>query len=277
VGQVINVLAGLATTFIGYIIGRTWQKVIDRMPYRRARIFWQPLLNADTQIVVSRFELPSWPEPTGAVGGGDAIALREISSYFSRIGLRRTSVVYVDEPTVDRDNNLILLGGPGSNAVTMDALRLFNPQVQLLDPPGEPGQVHDLVTGKKYKAEADGARDYGAIIRARSPFNPERWLVIIAGIYGYGTWGGVKMTLENDDFLERCREREAEHGRTYPAGLQRLLKDLHIRHNRHKSRTNRQQWVGLECIFQVDVYDRRPYRPEVIVHRRIPPIPPNSG
>ena len=289
-GQLIGILGGLVTTLIGYLIGRTWQKAVDRIPFRRAKIFWQPLLNGDIQVVVSRFESASFNEPTGLVGGGDALALRELSSYFSRIGLRRHRVVYVDEATLDRKNNLVLLGGPDSNAVTRDALELIAPRLRLLDPgPGIPVEVHDLAPAPDHGGEDSvgitpqpnvyipkADIDYGVIIRARNPFAPDRGLVIFAGAYGYGTWGGVNLVLSDDDFLHRCRELEAEFGQPSRWGLRSLVKRVSAPRP-HRGGSPDSAAVQLECLFRVGVYDRQPHAHEIIVFRNLPTKSTNAG
>src|SRR5229473_1903149 len=107
-GVLSSIVTGLLTALIGYAVGRAWQRFIDQGPYRHARRFWGPLLGGELQIIVSRFWSDSFIEPTGIVGGGDALALREISSYFAKVGLKEAKVVYVDEASVDRGKNLIL-------------------------------------------------------------------------------------------------------------------------------------------------------------------------
>jgi hypothetical protein len=278
VGQLVNVLAGLATTLLGYIIGRVWQRVVDQIPYRRARVFWRPLFTSQIQVVVSRFESPSFNEPTGLVGGGDAIALREISAYLSRIGFRKHKVVYVDEAGLDRKNNLILLGGPDANAVTRDALKLIGARFQLVDPgPGHPAEIRDTAPVESH-ATLSGARtavrayaptadtDYGVVIRARNPFNPEKWLVIFAGAYGYGTWGGVELALSDHAFLRQCLDLQHKHGGSH---WRRLTQVQHYRLGNNVRRRAGSEPVQLECLFLVRVYDRRPYACELVVPPRL--------
>lgn len=278
-GQLVNILAGLATTLLGYIIGRIWQRIVDQIPYRRARVFWQPLFTSQIQVVVSRFESPSFPEPTGLVGGGDAIALREISTYLSRIGFRRHKVVYVDEASLDRKNNLILLGGPDANAVTRDALQLIDARFQLIDPgPGHPAEIRDTGPAESRGTIRTSARaavrtyvptadsDYGVVIRARNPFNPEKWLVIFAGAYGYGTWGGVELALSDHAFLRQCLELQHKHG---GSNGRRLTSPQRWRRGNGVRRLAGAEPVQLECLFLVRVYDRRPYAHELIVPPRL--------
>jgi hypothetical protein len=101
----------LSATMVGYIAGRLWQGMVVRLRSRRAIKFWGPILSGRVQVVVSRFKIASFLEPTGIVGGGDALALRELSAYFNKVLLRELDVVYVDEARLDRTNNLIVLEG----------------------------------------------------------------------------------------------------------------------------------------------------------------------
>lgn len=276
-GQLINILVGLSTTLIGYIIGRLWQGIVIWLPYRRARIFWGPALAGQLQVVVSRFQSTAFVEPTGLVGGGDALALRELSSYFARVGLKQFDVVYVDEADLDRKNNLILLGGPDTNEVTKDALELINPRVRIVDPgPGCPVEIHDLApicstdnidtnersSEKKYRPEPEV--DYGIIIRARNPFNPGKTLIIFAGAYGFGTWGGVSLALD-DSFLQSCAQLEL-HNR-HRASLMSMLNRLKRFLGAPAADLKCSQF---ECILSVSVFDQRPHAPEIIAFRPLP-------
>lgn len=276
--QVINIMIGLSTTLIGYIIGRLWQRIVSQLPYRRARRFWGPALAGELQVVVSRFKSAAFVEPTGIVGGGDALALRELSSYFSEIGLKKFNVVYVDEARLDRKNNLILLGGPDTNEVTKDALELIKPRVRIFDPgPGIAMEIHDLAheldphenkpdkaSWKKYKPKSDS--DYGIIIRARNPFNPNKALIIFAGAHGYGTWGGVNLALE-DNFLQSCEQLEPGDCDT-SFGSIRHFWALFLARIMGRVPVDRTSWQ-LECIFEVSVFDERPHAPEIIVLRSL--------
>lgn len=238
-GQLLNISIGLVTTLVGYVIGRVWQRLRDQVPRRRARLFWGPVLSGKVQIVVSRTSVDGFPDPAGLVGGGDALALREISTFLGSVGVKDVEVVYVDEPLLDRKNNLILLGGPDSNKLTEEALGFMLPPagVQLLDPgPGRPMEVRDLESGgEPYVAQPD--RDYGIIVRTSNPFNPDRGVVIIAGAYGYGSWGGAFL-VKDAKFLNRCRGIDTNSN-------------------------------PLECIFRVGVYNGRLDVPEIIILRRI--------
>jgi hypothetical protein len=283
VEQVINVIVGLSTAFIGYLIGRTWQRAVDWLQHRRLRQFLAPLLDDGVQIIVSRFMRSDFPEPTGLVGGGDALALREITMIFDKVGFKNYKTLYVDERELDRRGNLIVLGGMDTNRVTKEAVELINPGILLHDPgPGIKMEVHDLrpngqsrsrhSTRKdapcRYKATDD--IDYGVIIRAPNPFNPSKGLIIVAGAYGYGSWAGAAL-IGNKSFLKKCEELESALGvsphRTHRVFLRTMLLRLRGIVSRE---TTAVPWSPLECMFRVRIYDDRPVTPEILVFRSLP-------
>jgi hypothetical protein len=270
-----SVLLGLLTILIGYVAGRLWQKAVDRMPLRRSRVLWGPVLSGHVQFIVGRFKSDNFAEPSGIVGGGDALALRELSSYFSRLGAKRISAVYVNEASMDRESNLILLGGADTNEVTADAFRLIRPGVKFAVG-SHTFEVHDLAVevsqseGHIHRTyAADIHDDYGIIIRARNPFNPSRWLIIIAGAYGYGTWGGVKLALK-DEFLQQCHELEAKLNPDIQRSGFRGWFDSDGRHHWSKAKM---LWPQFECIYRVQVFDGRPRRTDIVVFRPLGDLP----
>lgn len=273
-GQVVNILVGLSTALIGYLIGRVWQTMVVRRQCRKARRFWRPAIDDKFQIVVSRFQPAGHREPTGVVGGGDAIADRILRDHFGAIGLKRPDVVYVDEPRLDRRNNLILLGGPDSNRITEEALDRVPTGLRVVDPgPGEPMEVRDLAAdlgtdgdgpdGTVFVAAPSAAAmtDYGVITRVRNPFNPDRTLVVISGAYGYGTWAGVQLS-RTEDFLRRCESLDSARRGGGVVGAW-------LRRGSHGSKASGARWAEFECLFKVDVYDKEPQRTEILRFRPI--------
>lgn len=278
-GQLQNIIIGLATTLIGYVAGRAWQRFVDQLPYRRARQLWGPILSGQLQIVTSRFDSQDFTDPTGVIGAGDAMALRVLRTYFASIGFTKVEEVYVKEASLDRTKNLILLGGPDTNEVTKDALDLIRPYVEITeDKDDENGtmEVRDLRVAPKSDSNSSGRQrdgrysaganlDYGIIIRANNPFNPSTTIVIIAGAFGYGSWGGANLALR-EEFLEKCNELIAQ---TVSPRYSRGKKSLILFQKRRS-------WVQFECIFQVGVYDKRPHDPQDLVLRPLERRPKES-
>lgn len=280
-GQLVNVVVGLATALIGYAIGRVWQQAVDWLRYRRARHFLGPAVRGGVQIVASRFTVSDFNEPTGVVGGGDALALRELTNFFEEIGVKRIETVFVDEGRLNARSNLISLGGQDTNRVTMAAIELLKPNVTIVDPgPGIAMEVHDLAPGIEghtneeksaaqhtYKA-IPGRVDYGIVIRAPNPFDTSKALIIIAGAYGYGSWAAIDL-IRHPDFLRRCEESDLQH-LTNQLQVNRLrARFRHVRQIILGSTGNR-DWSGVECIFKVQIFDDRPTAPVVLVFRPLP-------
>lgn len=282
--QLVNVLVGLFTALIGYILGRFWNTLVIWRRYRNARRFWQPVLSDERfQVVVSRFEPSGFREPTKVVGGGDAIAHRLLADIFHEIGFRRPEFVYVHEPELDLSRNLILLGGTTTNEITEEALKIIRPSLTVVDPgPGIAMEVHDsaaVAESNTNNASEEVQRvivvepsskrmtDYGVIIRSRNPFNRSKILVIISGAYGYGSWAGVKLT-QTDEFLRRCELLDAmqqaptRNGRR-PHGpwrsMRRTLAPL----------LPEPRWTELECLFKVEVFADRPQTPQILRFRAL--------
>lgn len=234
------------------------------------------------QVVVSRFMSPDFIEPTGLVGGGDALALRELATVFNEVGYKNYKILYVDERELDPRENLILLGGMDTNRLTKEVVELIDPGLLIHDPgPGIKMEIHDLrppdqprerhsrklPSRKIYKASDN--TDYGIIIRSRNPFNPSKGLVIIAGAYGYGSWAGASLVRETS-FLLKCEELDLLNKVRPRSLVMNLLKAGFTRlHNFTSGRKAPNFWAPLECMFKVKIYDDRPLAPEILVFRQL--------
>lgn len=279
--QVANIVVGLATALIGYVVGRVWQRAVNWLRYRRARIFLGPAVKGGVQVVTSRFSVTEFREPTGVVGGGDALALRELATFFAAIGLKNVDTVFVDEGRLNARGNLILLGGLDTNRVTMAAMELLKPNVTIVDPgPGIPMEVHDLAPDVKPPSNAEtssaqheyravpGQIDYGIIIRTPNPFDTAKAMIIIAGAYGHASWAGIGL-IQQPEFLRECEELDLQRSErsSKTSVLRTALRRVRIAFWGNK---NSRDWSGIECIFKVGVFDNRPTAPEIIVIRALP-------
>lgn len=270
---VLNIVLGLAVALIGYLIGRLWEKFQVRRRCWMAREFWHPVLDGAFQIVISKFDIAGFREPTGVVGGGDAIANRLLSELFHDIGLDRPQSVYVDEHGLDRTNNLVVLGGPAENKVARQLCDRLRPGMRVVDPgPGLPMQVEmtrqpggDWASPLVHVAEpGQEMTEYGVIVRAPSPFADGRTVVVIQGAYGYGTWAGVGLT-RTADFLARCESLDHEHSE--PRG--RVAAAAARARRRMGFTSGSREWVPIECLYKVDVVDGHPATTEILTLRRM--------
>jgi hypothetical protein len=209
--QVSEVTVGLMTTFCAFVLGRIWDWLRQAIVFRRARRFWRPFVSGELQVVIGRHTDFAAFEPTGFIGVGSALALKELLAHFDDLRFRRFKVAYNDHVEGDSlKTNLILLGGPDANSIT----RLVLERVPLTLRAGDPGihevSIHDQRTGAVFSprltsnslGQAQVKTDYGLLVKAPNPFQQGSHVLIIAGSFGYGTWAGVRLA-QDETFLRQ--------------------------------------------------------------------------
>ena len=193
----VNLLAAL----IGFGIGWAWQRFRREFKLRKARRFWKPFIDDELQVVLGRFSEFTPFEPSGFVGVGDAIALMELRAYFETLGLRNLTVSYADRLSGDSlKTNLVLLGGPDANAASKEAIERIKSTLLFGNPTQYEVALYDSATDKMYaplRALSSGeiTTDYGIIFKTTNPFAPDKWLLLVAGSFGYGTWAGIRYAI----------------------------------------------------------------------------------
>jgi hypothetical protein len=275
-----NVFAEFVAALAGYLVGLFWQQMRVRITYRKYWNFWGPVFAQKFHVVVSSFHPDNFNDPLGVVGGGDAYAMREISKHLSLAGIKENDAVY-SAASLDRDSNLVLIGGIDTNSVTREALRLIRPCVRVFDPGMNiPMEVHDLApygvpgvgvqeyAAKLPEGDKDGLGvDYGIIVRARNPFFNGKSITIIAGAYGSGSWAGAKLAV-SPEFLGRCRKLEAETDSNQGRRAGRFAQLLNWQ-------GKIKDFAEIECIFKVVVSGKSgsPFEPEIVFIRRLKRAP----
>lgn len=209
-GLFVNLGVGIAASGISFVLGVMLRTFTDNYRSRRSRAFWGKSIGSSKIIILlgslSDELIARTPEfePTGVVGLGDARAAHELAAYFSRLGVT-AKIAYANSPLAGQgSNNIVLLGAEESNPLIKGAFdevaSTFRFDTSL------PMKLHDGLRNKSYVAEMRGdqvAVDYGTLIRTRNPYAPEHTLVMIGGIYGFGTWGGVRL-LNDKRFIKQC-------------------------------------------------------------------------
>lgn len=248
---VVQILLGLIVTFLGFLIGRAWKISQRRRPYWSARRFWRPFLSGDVKIVMSKFnEFNEW-EASGLVGVGGMEAAIGAVKLFDDLGLRsvgrKMDVVYHDR--TDRhlyESNLVCIGGPDSNEVTKLILSRIDHTIMLGIPELHLISFIDTKTHKEYgpipdpdSQEAVSVKfDHGVIVKAPSPFDRRRYILLLAGNYGYGVWAAIKL-MSSPQFLHHPYVKNG---------------------------------LNIECLFRSEIVNGVPMEPEIIVVREVFPI-----
>lgn len=212
-GQIVNLGVGVAASGISFVLGVMLRTFVDAYRTRRSRVFWGRgisggkiviLLGSFSDELIARSVNRSDFEPTGLVGLGDARAAHELAAYFARLGVR-AEIAYATSPLAGHGrSNIVLLGAEEVNPLIKGAFSgiastfRFNTSL--------PMTLQDGLRNELYEPTLSGDQvtiDYGTLIRARNPYAPDRTLVMIGGVYGFGTWGGVRL-LSDKRFLKQC-------------------------------------------------------------------------
>jgi hypothetical protein len=128
-------------------------------------------------------------EPAGLMGRGDHEAIVRVQAGLARAGLPNTLPVRADHELGERrKSNLIVVGGPDVNSVTKELLQLLQCTVTIARDDSDRNGVEDLIHNQRYEMKSGDqeTRDYGILIKAPSPYQEGKHVVILAGAYGFG-------------------------------------------------------------------------------------------
>jgi hypothetical protein len=225
---VVNIVAAIVV----FTSGVAARETVRLVKSQRSRSFWgRRLLRGKTFLFIGSFLRLNHLEPSGFVGGGDMRALQEISSVLARNGAT-FEVAYSSRISGhELHENMVLLGLDETNSLTVGMFERLGSEFRV---DSDAMTITDMHTGSVYGAEwevdsldatssrrdldsswfitteTDGSRsarritaDYGVIVRGDNPFAPGHTLIMMAGIYGFGTWRAAQLVHE-DDFLRRC-------------------------------------------------------------------------
>ncbi|GID32696.1 hypothetical protein [Paractinoplanes brasiliensis] len=220
IAAVIVFLAGVGVRgLVGF--ARSW----------RGRAFWgRTMLHGRTYLLVGALTRFKHLEPTDFVGGGDSRAVHELATMIGKLGssFEVTNAGRITDGL--QRENLILLGLEQVNTLVPNVFEKIGVGYEV-DVPSM--TITDRVSGETYTpqweidllqdnaardldgswfihTDQDGVRsvqsfriDYGILVRGQNPYAPKRGLVVMAGLYGFGTWAAARLPLD-EEFLRLC-------------------------------------------------------------------------
>lgn len=158
-------------------------------------------------ITIGETAASSGYEPSGLVGIGDALAMATIHAMF--LGYReitlQTSVVRARYARIgqlfENNPNIISVGGPSVNSLTRTAMST-NPITLGFDGL----TLVDRRENRRYDALLDvdhlKGTDWGMLLCLPNPSHKSGRVVVVAGVYGYGTHGATRLLAELDKHSE---------------------------------------------------------------------------
>lgn len=195
-----DLLINLSSAVIAFAAGWSWDKLRDLWRFRNVRSFWKPFATRDLKVVTSIFikeEHYIW-ERSGLVGVGDVLALNELRQQLHRAGVDQLPLTPSHQLTgLERQGNLVLVGGPHSNRVTAEVMQRLPVTFTFGPVDVHDANIYDSVTGDVMRCVMDSEDqlvvDQGILIRATNPFNHERNIIILAGSFGFGTSAAARL------------------------------------------------------------------------------------
>ncbi len=197
-------------------------------------LFWEPFVRDGGIIILS----PYITKYRGGVSPRDAVAMAKTFGILRRWGHRAEIDVNITDglAPADHSKNIILIGSASGNPVvqkTLDRLREKHAQLSFSletnywrDSARKAAGHQRTNLIPNYIIDEDlgwGAPfvevDIGIVARAPSPYHPDKTVVFVAGVHGYGTLGAA------DVYCDEHHQREIETHLEYAAADSRLGND----------------------------------------------------
>jgi hypothetical protein len=230
------IVINLVSAGIGAAAGAFWAFGKNKLRYRRQRAFWRFLekptvlvigdlapevllgtlddaLNdvvnsqQNRQVIIDRvMNHLQRQEISGLIGRGDLDAMVRILARIASMPFWSSPAVLHPSQVHDRrTQNLILIGGTDTNALTRSIAPRIGCQLESLTDPKGHNAVRDSRLGKNYWATSEAIpgvedgllrKDYGIIARGPNPYNPKCQVLLLAGAHGLGSLAAAEICLD---------------------------------------------------------------------------------
>lgn len=175
------------------------RRVKTTIKMRHAVRFWRPFLGENVAVVVAAFMTFEDFEPSGFIGLGDAMGFAELRTLFHDLGVRDLRAVNSTDLVGALRQNLIVIGGPNGNVAAAELFKALQPNFSFDYPPTGGVVITDRLSQDVFRPSQDtdsrSGQDFGIILRTENPLEPECRVIVVAGCYGFGTWGALQHLL----------------------------------------------------------------------------------
>lgn len=197
----LDVITGLIAALIGFLIGRSWGFIKQKIVLSVGKWFWYiPKAEKIYIYIGERSTLLPEGELEPLIGLEDAravIMLKDfLSNYYSEI------IVATNENMIEGSCPVICIGGPLANSKTKKLELHEHWPIRFLNTPYTKDSVRAIgsddgtqVFSPKFDSDGDLITDISYIVRIKSPDNPNGIMFVFAGCYGKGTYGAIDYAL----------------------------------------------------------------------------------
>jgi len=169
-------------TFPAFVVKFGEWKVASKIEEleEKPRSFMEPFIedgNLNAVIIVGSPD-PHGPEKARSRDGYYGIDLSLFMGTFLNYVPELNVKLDTEARREDLEKNLILIGGPVVNSIT----EMINDRLQIRFIKEENWKVKSLISGKEYLSD-----EIGVIVKAKNPFNPKKYILLVAGKRHAGT------------------------------------------------------------------------------------------
>lgn len=194
----LSLISSITTSWIGQWVSKL---NLPRLFPNNQTKFWDPIMRSGFVIVTPAEEKEAHIKSQVLdFQGLDELKLQVIYKYYQG-KYKQTTCDNIPNEWLQR--NLLLVAGPIPNTITRHILNKNNNSVRYYF------DGNTIIDKKKTKKviQADISNigypliDYGIISRLRNPFNRKKWVVVLSGMFGWGTYASL-VSVTTKDILE---------------------------------------------------------------------------
>ena len=194
----------ICTAIVTFIFSFTFAYIIHQIKYKRENWIIKDFFKKDIRIVVAQHDDFCDYESSGLIGVGCFNALLELQKKAYKQKEIQDNILFFNDLDKDKDikSNLIIIGGPDVNPLTLNFLKTVNSNIIYRDNNEHIISCFDKLDNRFLYPNMDNVKgcgsDYGIVIKAKNPINNNSNILIIFGGYGYGTWGAMRYALSKE-------------------------------------------------------------------------------
>jgi len=210
----INLFAGIVVFVFGYF----FPKMQLTFQTRNVKYLWKHFFKRKNVKVVLSTRLGPYQRSTPRVSILEMKGFVILSNLLTRFKFVLEPRSSEDKLTDLKDEDLIILGGPAANKISLEIWNNLSSKLPcLINLDEQKITIADRIYKPLYDVEGCVQTDYAIVLRTKHPYNMDRTIFLCFGCHGFGTLGAVNMItndtkvrtiekrIKSDDFILFCK------------------------------------------------------------------------